>query len=86
MHAHAKFDNNVVMIVNPTARENNNIHNEDRRSQCSSTVAETGRAFYFQNFQRRPFPIIAASDYVHFSLPSYGGLDGRAFSEEVGQG
>ena len=37
----------------------------------SPTVAERGRAFYFHNFQKWPFPIMIISDYEYFSLPKF---------------
>ena len=36
-----------------------------------STVAEKGRAFYCQNFQKWSFPTVVISDYEYFSLPKF---------------
>ena len=37
----------------------------------AGTVAEKGRVFYFQNFQKWSFPTMIISDYEYFSLPKF---------------
>ena len=36
-----------------------------------TTVAEKGRAFYFQRFRIRPIPNMVVSDYDYFRLPKF---------------